>query len=123
MNIGAHSSRVAINNDITNDKWGRELAITSGRCLSLAQDSVRFLAGSVCCTLLRAGPNSSWSCCPFGVQFNLLHFFPLSLVRSVRGYLLQSTGGKSLNILVTFDMGGRDRFMGASFMPSCMLMM
>ena len=92
----------------------------------MSQDCVRFLADwSVArpCERNRVllGPVVPSFC----VQLNVLYFFPLSLSGWRGSGLLgcKSTGENNLNMLVTFGMDGRDRFMGASFMPSCMLMM
>ena len=83
--------------------------------MSSSQDSVRFLAGSECCTrpcernrvLLGLVVPS------FCVQFNLLYFFR-SLVPLVGGYLVVVDGRKEpYNMLVIFDMYGSVRFMGA----------
>ena len=88
VNIGEDLSRVA------RDEWGRELA--SGRCLSLSQDSVRFLADwSVARPCERNGVLLGLVVPSFCVQFKVLYFSRfLFLVGSVRGYLVVVDGRK-----------------------------
>ena len=81
MNIGADSSRVA------RDEWGREPA--SGRCSSLSQDCVRFLADWSVARPCERNRVLGLVVPSFCVRFNVLYCFRcLFLVRSVRGYLV-----------------------------------
>ena len=87
VNIGADSSRVV------RDEWGRELASGGWFCLCHRIQFVFSRVRSVArpCERNRVVLGLVPS---FGVKFNLVYFFPLSLVRSVRGYLVVIDGRK-----------------------------